>query len=83
MSLELVGMALLLLATMLIIGKWIRLKIPVLQTLFLPSSLIGGFLALALGPELLGRLGQKILFWPTKGSFHQESLTSGLVCLDY
>lgn len=74
MSLELVGMALLLLATILIIGKWIRLKIPLLQTLFLPSSLIGGFLALILGPELLGRFGSEDSFLSNGGIF-----TSGII----
>ncbi|MBB6448324.1 ESS family glutamate:Na+ symporter [Geomicrobium halophilum] len=56
MSLEVVGFALIVLSIILIIGKWIRLKVPLFQKLFLPSSLIGGFFALLLGPEVLGRI---------------------------
>ncbi|GIO22775.1 sodium/glutamate symporter [Oceanobacillus sp. J11TS1] len=56
MSLQIVGFAIIILAALLVIGKLIRLKIPILQKLFLPTSLIGGFLALLLGPEVLGRL---------------------------
>lgn len=56
MSLQIVGFAVIILAALLVIGKLIRLKIPILQKLFLPTSLIGGFLALLLGPEVLGRL---------------------------
>ncbi|MFD1067507.1 sodium/glutamate symporter [Oceanobacillus locisalsi] len=56
MSLQIVGFAVVILAALLVIGKLIRLKIPILQKLFLPTSLIGGFLALLLGPEVLGRL---------------------------
>ena len=34
----------------LLIGQVLRAKVPILQKLFLPASVIGGFLALALGP---------------------------------
>ncbi|WP_059103081.1 sodium/glutamate symporter [Shouchella shacheensis] len=56
MSLEVVGFALIVLSMILVMGKWIRLKVPLFQKLFLPSSLIGGFFALLLGPEVLGRV---------------------------
>lgn len=38
------------LAIFLLLGKVLRVKIKLLQTLFLPSSIIAGFVALALGP---------------------------------
>ena len=34
----------------LLAGKLLRVKVKLLQTLFLPSSIIGGFLAMAAGP---------------------------------
>ncbi|GAK12574.1 LOW QUALITY PROTEIN: sodium/glutamate symporter [Geomicrobium sp. JCM 19039] len=55
-AVEIVGFALVVISIVLIIGKWIRLKVPVLQRLFLPSSIIGGFFALLFGPEVLGRI---------------------------
>ncbi|MFS0785576.1 sodium/glutamate symporter [Shouchella sp. 1P09AA] len=61
MSLEVIGMAIIIIAMMLAIGKWIRLKVPLFQGLFLPSSLIGGFVALLLGPEVIGRFGGDFL----------------------
>ncbi|GAK01256.1 sodium/glutamate symporter [Geomicrobium sp. JCM 19055] len=62
MSLQVIGFALVVLSMVLMLGKWIRVKSPLLQRLFLPSSLIGGFLALFLGPEVLGR------FFSSEGS---------------
>src|SRR5690554_1064685 len=40
----------------LIAGKLTRMAIPVLQRWFIPSSIIGGLLALLVGPEILGRI---------------------------
>ena len=57
MSANVVGLALLLLAFMLFIGKIMRIRMKVTQKLFLPASIMGGFLALLLGPEIFGRLG--------------------------
>lgn len=56
LTLEVVGFALIIMTVILLIGKWIRLKVPLFQKLFLPSSIIGGFFALILGPEVLGRI---------------------------
>ncbi|QQK80961.1 sodium:glutamate symporter [Salicibibacter cibi] len=56
MTLEAIGFALIIMTVILLIGKWIRLKVPLFQRLFLPSSIIGGFFALLVGPEVLGRI---------------------------
>ena len=56
MSANVVGLALLLLALMLFIGKVMRIRMKVTQQLFLPASIMGGFLALLLGPEVFGLL---------------------------
>ncbi|HSV75864.1 MAG TPA: sodium/glutamate symporter [Bacteroidales bacterium] len=40
----------------LLIGKILRVKVRLFQNIFLPASVIGGFLALALGPYLLNVL---------------------------
>lgn len=70
MTLEVIGFALIVLATLLILGKYIRVKIPILQRLFLPTSLIGGSLALMLGPEVLGRFSHSPTF--QAGIFTEE-----------
>lgn len=49
-----VGFSLLVLGLFMVIGKWILIRTPVFQKLFLPSSLVAGLLALIVGPEILG-----------------------------
>ncbi|HLR04128.1 MAG TPA: sodium/glutamate symporter [Virgibacillus sp.] len=51
-----IGFGLLYLGLFLLIGKWIRIRVKWMQNLFLPSSIIGGFLALIMGPQILGRI---------------------------
>lgn len=51
-----IGFALLYLSVFLLIGKYLRIKVGWMQNLFLPSSIIGGFVALLLGPQVLGKL---------------------------
>ncbi len=54
MSPERIGFALLLIGPLLLVGKAIRLQVPLAQKLFLPSSIIAGLLALLVGPDLFG-----------------------------
>jgi glutamate:Na+ symporter, ESS family len=54
MSPERIGFALLLIGPLLLVGKAIRLRVPIAQKLFLPSSIIAGLLALLVGPDLFG-----------------------------
>src|SRR5690625_4259078 len=80
MSANMVGFALLLLALMLFIGKVMRIRIKVTQKLFLPASIMGGFVALLLGPEVLGMLGGTIgggvgEFIESGGVFGEEVLS--------
>ena len=49
------------LAVFLLIGKLLRAKLVFMQKLFLPASIIGGFIGLALGPYGLGKAGIEIL----------------------
>ncbi len=56
MSAELVGLSILFLGVFLIAGKILRMTVPVFSKYFLPSSIIGGLLVLAVGPEVLGVL---------------------------
>src|SRR5699024_10985877 len=69
MSPEQIGFALLYLGLFLLIGKWIRMHSTWMQNLFLPASVIGGFHALLLGPEVLGKILQNFTgeesFWVT------------------
>ncbi|UJL47733.1 sodium:glutamate symporter [Virgibacillus sp. NKC19-16] len=69
MTPEQIGFTLLYLGVFLLIGKWIRVRVNWLQNLFLPSSVIGGFLALLLGPQVLGKIMGNFVdedsFWTT------------------
>jgi ESS family glutamate:Na+ symporter len=56
MSAEMVGFSIILIGIMLLIGKVIRVTFSFFQTFFLPSSIIAGFIALFLGPEVLGKV---------------------------
>lgn len=44
------------LSFLLILGVFIKSKVIVFQELFIPASVIGGFIGLILGPEVLGRI---------------------------
>ena len=45
-----------LISVLLMLGKLLRAKVKFIQKLFLPPSLLAGFIALILGPEILGLL---------------------------
>ncbi|WGH92936.1 sodium/glutamate symporter [Auritidibacter ignavus] len=60
MTAESVGFAIVLLAALLLVGKYLRVKVGLFQRLFLPSAIIAGFLGLLIGPEVLGRLGEAL-----------------------
>ncbi|MGD6941900.1 sodium/glutamate symporter [Cytobacillus gottheilii] len=74
MSLGVAGFALVLLAILLVLAMWVRLKIKILQKLFLPASLIGGFLALLLGPEVLGQLVSSLGFSRLESGLFTEEI---------
>lgn len=76
MSADVIGAALLLLGVVLVVAKLIRLHTRWVQKLFLPSSIIGGFLALFLGPEILGRLANLFGYdgWTDGGLFGGDVL---------
>ncbi|WP_080843720.1 sodium/glutamate symporter [Cytobacillus gottheilii] len=76
MSLGVAGFALVLLAILLVLAMWVRLKIPILQKLFLPASLIGGFLALLLGPEVFGRLVSSLGFSRLESGLFTEEIVN-------
>ncbi|MGH8795115.1 MAG: sodium/glutamate symporter [Stackebrandtia sp.] len=68
MSPETVGLALLLLGLLLLIAKLIRVRWKFAQKLFLPSSIIGGGIALLFGPEIFGSI---------MSAFGNDSYTEG------
>lgn len=59
-SAESIGMGFVLLGLFLLIGKLLRVNAKWLRDLYLPSSIIGGFIALAIGPEVLGNISELI-----------------------
>jgi glutamate:Na+ symporter, ESS family len=59
-SANVIGFAILLLGVLLIVAKLIRIRSRTAQKLFLPSSIIGGGIALLLGPDLLGGLAARL-----------------------
>lgn len=48
------------LGVLILIGKFLRVKIKLFQRLYLPASLIGGFVGLILGPYMIGFIPQEI-----------------------
>ena len=56
MTAEMIGLAVLLLGVVLLVAKLIRMRSGVAQKLFLPSSIIGGAIALILSGEVLGQI---------------------------
>ncbi|WP_168581613.1 sodium/glutamate symporter [Gephyromycinifex aptenodytis] len=60
MSANIIGLSLLLLGLILLLAKVVRINAGWAQRLFLPSSIIGGFAALALGPEVLGTIASSL-----------------------
>jgi glutamate:Na+ symporter, ESS family len=74
---ETIGLALLLVGLVLAISKLIRIKSRTAQKLFLPSSIIGGGLALLAGPELLGNGASALGFdgFEEGGLFGEDVLT--------
>lgn len=51
-----IAVALLMLGVLVLVGKMIRIWVPLVQKLFLPVSIISGFLALVLGPQVIGKI---------------------------
>jgi glutamate:Na+ symporter, ESS family len=66
MTLQDVFIAVILIVVVILVGKLARNWINVLQRLYLPSSLLGGMVALLLGPQALGWLVQSI--WGEKAA---------------
>lgn len=56
MSANVIGFALLLIGVVMLLSKIIRVKWRLAQRLFIPSSVIGGFLVLIMGPDIFGRI---------------------------
>jgi ESS family glutamate:Na+ symporter len=71
MSPNMIGFSFIMIGVFLILGKVIRLRVKWLRNLFLPSSIIAGFLALLVGPDALGRLTSQFL---EEGSFFYNGL---------
>lgn len=51
--------AVLLLAALILVGKWLRRRVSLFRRLYLPSSILAGGLALLAGPQVLGQLTPK------------------------
>lgn len=64
MSPSTVGLAILLLGVLALVGIMIRVRSRTAQKLFLPVSIIAGFIALILGPQVIGRIGEGLGWEP-------------------
>ncbi len=76
MNAQTIGMALVLLSLGLLLGKWIRVSVPLFGRLFLPSSILGGLALLMLSGEGLGRLFQ---LFPLTERFEQGLFTENIM----
>ena len=59
-SLQDAFVAVILIGLLLLVGRLLRERITVIRTLFLPSSVVAGVLALLLGPQVLGGLAERL-----------------------
>ena len=77
MSPQAIGFAIVLLATVMLVGKYLRVRVPLIQRLLLPSSIVAGFVALLAGPEVLGRIGEATgIDWLADGGVFSEDIVS-------
>lgn len=60
MSMQDAFWAMVVLGILLSVSEWIRQRVRLFRTLFLPSSLIAGLLALLLGPQVLGEVAARM-----------------------
>ena len=75
MSPEVVGFAIVLLAAVMLLGKYVRVKVRFIQKLLLPSAIIAGFIGLIVGPQVLGRLGAPLGWaWLEDGGLLTEGI---------
>lgn len=75
MSPESVGFAVVLLAAVMLLGKYLRVKVPAIQKLLLPSAIVAGFLGLILGPQVLGKLGEPLGWeWLENGGLFSDEI---------
>ena len=58
------------LSSLLLVGIFLRKKVKFLQNLYIPASLIAGFIGLLIGPQILGRISpvclpvsEKVRIW--------------------
>ncbi|TXJ37824.1 sodium/glutamate symporter [Brachyspira aalborgi] len=54
--------ALSLLSVLLLIGTFLRAKVKLFQSLYLPASVIGGFIGMIISPEILGRFSNYSIY---------------------
>ena len=75
MSAGAIGFAIILLAAIMLAGKYLRMKVKLLQKILLPSSIIAGFVALILGPQVVGRLANTLSWdWLSDGGLFTEEI---------
>jgi glutamate:Na+ symporter, ESS family len=77
MSPEMVAFSLLLIGLLLFVGKLIRIAWRPVQVIFLPASIIAGFIGLLLGPDVLGAVVEATAgedAWLSGGMFPEEAL---------
>ena len=77
-----VGLALLLLGVLLLISKLVRVKWKLTQRLYLPASIIGGAIALLLGPDVFGRLMGLLADRGIAEGFAERAAEGGLFGVD-
>ncbi|GGM30436.1 sodium:glutamate symporter [Paraliobacillus quinghaiensis] len=66
--------ALFFLSLLILIGKWLKIKLTIFQNYFIPTSIIAGFIGLILGPQVLGTYGPSNLPFLEDGLFTAETI---------
>ncbi|MGQ4649585.1 sodium/glutamate symporter [Lyngbya aestuarii] len=73
-NLQDVFFAFIILGFLILLGRWLRQRVAILQSLFIPSSIVAGIIALLLGPGTLGAISTTVFgeeFFLAGGLFPQ------------
>lgn len=68
---------------LLLIGAFLRAKVRLLQRLYIPTAVVGGFVGLLLGPQVLGRFCPVCIRWSEYVSQYATPLLAILFCVQF
>lgn len=68
---------------LLLVGSYLRAKVKIFQTLYIPTAVIAGFLGLLLGPQVLGQFCPVHIQWSESITQYATPLLAILFCVQF